>query len=243
MRIRTKQICLAIVAAGTAVTALVAACKATVDARDIIHDETLTTPQKAVRIAGSYALAVGGAVVSALAINEYHKTSTEESAAKEFLNEELKGVAQAYREEVAKNTSIKKENQMWESANIRLVKSTDDIPFTITDIDYNSGDMLFYDQLHKCWYVKNKDVVYKAEKAIIERMRAKDVVPINEYYKLIDLSKTDYGKYLNWSCAPDAVPESIFDYSVHKRDEDGLIYTVVLYKLVPTRNKKGDEAA
>lgn len=242
MRIRTKQIGLVIIGAGMALGALVAACKATVEARDIIHNETLSKPQKALKIASSYALAIGGMALSALCFVQYNKIDKETIEAKNELVNNVVETIGAYRAETAEQTSIRKETAIWEAAGARIASSDIEIPFTVEDIDYASGDMLFYDQLHKSWFVEKKDRVFNAEKDIVSLINEGVKVPLNKYYERVGLSKKNYGYYLSWSYSGDTPLENIFTYSVNNRESDGLIYTVIMYKIIPDTEKGGKAA-
>ena len=239
LKIRAKQIGLAIVAVGTAVGALVAACKATVEAKEIIADESLTKPQKAVKIAGAYAIAVGSAVASGLAARECFNIEKQDREANEMLLSERTEAIEAYRKDISKD--VKQENLVWMKSNEQRLTSGC-CPYKENEVDYAAGQVPVYDQLHKSWKIMSRDDLLNAEKTIIARVNNGKTCTINDYFKLVGRSKKEFGDFLAWKKTPSDTIDGLFDYVVEKDANTDMIYTIVLYKYIPSSVKKEGDA-
>lgn len=237
MTIRVRKIGLALLAIGAAITTILTACRATVAAKDIMADETLTKPQKAVRVACTYAVSIGSAIVSGLAVKSYLDIGEKELEAVSMIAEDRIDVIDSYRKEISK-TIGKKEETIWANANIKRLADINDCPYNLNTIRYDLGEMVFYDQLQKRWYKSTNDNVLNAEKDTIQLIKQSGHATLNDYYSTLkELPMQDYGEYLGW-CTTSDNDDKLFDYVYTKDETTGHVFVIVLYSTIPKREDK-----
>ena len=238
MGIRARRIGLIILAVSAAVTTILTACRATVVAKDIVADETLTKPQKVVRVVGTYALSIGSAIVSGFAFKSYLDMDKAEIEAVSMVSEDNIDALNSYRKEISK-TIGKKEETAWANANIERLANVSECPYDLNTIRYDLGEMVFYDQLQKRWYKSTNDNVLNAERNTVALIKRTGSATLNNYYSILnvkELPKQQYGEYLGWYAIPDD-DDTLFEY-VYSKDKNNNVFVIVLYSMIP---KKGGE--
>lgn len=228
MRINGRRLAKVIVTIGAGAVTVFAASKATLEAKEIIENPELTKVQKGVKIAGAYALAIGSAAVTVLGAKSLSDDSKKNYEAMKTLANEHYEELESYREEV--KPKIKDEKVTYSNAQIKRLAPPESCPFKPEDVNYAAGEMIFFDQFQKKWFIRKRDDILAADRTIISWVKHGDYVFLNDWYDLIKLERMDIGD--GFGFAPQSIDdeESAFDFCVYNAG-NGLVYTVILYKI------------
>lgn len=229
MHINGRRLAKLIVTAGAGALTIFAASKATLEAKEIIDNPELTKVQKGVKIAGAYALAIGSAAVTVLGAKSLYDDKNNQCEAMKTLANERYEELNCYREEI--KPKIKDEPLTYSNAQIKRLAPPESCPFKPEDVDYAAGEMIFFDQFQREWFIRKRDDIYQADKTILSWVKHGDYVFLNDWYDLIKLKRLDIGDGFGWG--PQSIEDdndSAFDFCVQNAG-NGLVYTVILYKI------------